>query len=69
VFNVPNLIDRDWGIQRTASSVLGDISALSLVGYDQANARGVYTVVPVDRRARDIEGTRWRMQVGARFTF
>lgn len=69
VFNVLNLLDGDWGVQRLAASALGDVTALSLVGYDQANARGVYTVVPVDRRARDIEGTRWRMQLGARFTF
>jgi hypothetical protein len=56
-------------VQRAASTFLGDVTALSLVGYDQAKGRGVYTVVPVDRRARDVEGTRWRMQLGARFTF
>jgi hypothetical protein len=69
VFNVLNLFDRDWGVRRVAASFLGDVTALGLVGYDHANGRGVYTVVPVDRRVRDVEGSRWRMQLGARYTF
>ena len=69
LFNALNFFDHDWGVHRAAESFLGDVTALSLVGYDQANARGVYNVVAVDRRARDIEGTRWRMQLGARYTF
>ena len=69
VFNVLNLLDGDWGVQRTAASFLGDVTALRLVGYDVANQRGVYAVIPVDRKARDAEATRWRMQLGARYTF
>jgi hypothetical protein len=69
VFNVLNLLDQDWGVRREAASVLGDVALLSLEGYDQANARGVYLVLPVDRRARDVEATRWRMQLGARYSF
>ena len=59
----------DWGVQRTVYSVLGSVTMLHLAGYDQANQRGVYDVVRVDRRARDIEGTRWRLQLGARYTY
>jgi hypothetical protein len=69
VFNLLNLFDRDWGVQRTAPSFLGDPEVLELVGYDQANGRGVYRVLPEDRNSRDDEATRWRMQLGARYTF
>jgi hypothetical protein len=69
VFNVLNFIDKDWGVQRTAASLLGDVTLLHLAGYDAANQRGVYQVFPVNRRERDIEATRWRMQLGARCTF
>jgi hypothetical protein len=69
VFNVLNVFDRDWGVQRVVYSVLGSVTMLHLAGYDHANQRGVYDVVRVDRRARDIEGTRWRLQLGARYTY
>ena len=69
VFNVLNLLDKDWGVRREAGSILGDVTMLSLVGYDHPNERGVYVVLPVNRRARDVEATRWRMQLGARYTF
>jgi hypothetical protein len=69
VFNLLNFIDGEWGVQRTAASLLGDVTLLHLAGYDAANQRGVYTVFPVNRRTRDIEATRWRMQLGARYTF
>jgi len=69
VFNLLNLFDRDWGVQRTTPSALGDPEVLELVGYDQANQRGIYNVIPVDRNVRDDGATRWRMQLGARYTF
>jgi hypothetical protein len=69
VFNVLNLVDRNWGVQRSAPSALGDPEMLDLVGYDQANQRGIYNVIPVDRDTRDDEATRWRMQLGARYSF
>jgi hypothetical protein len=69
VFNLLNFLDGDWGVQRVAGSLLGDVQVLTLVGYDQAKQRGIYHVIPVDRRARDFEATRWRMQLGARYTF
>jgi hypothetical protein len=69
VFNVLNLLDEDWGVQRLGFSVLGSVQMLYLSGYDQANQRGMYRVIPVDLRARDFEATRWRLQLGARFTY
>jgi hypothetical protein len=68
-FNALNLFDRDWGVQRTFDSFLGDPEILELVGYDQANQRGIYNSFPVDRNLRDDDATRWRIQFGARYKF
>jgi Carboxypeptidase regulatory-like domain/TonB dependent receptor len=68
LFNVPNMLDRDWGVQR-AGSLAGDVQLLELRGYDEANRRGRYDVIVPDRSARDEEATRWRVQLGARYTF
>jgi len=69
VFNLLNLVDRDWGVQRTTLSFLGDPEILQLLRYDQENQRGVYNAPPIDRKVRDDGATRWRMQLGARYTF
>ncbi|MGH7513922.1 MAG: TonB-dependent receptor [Gemmatimonadales bacterium] len=70
LFNALNFFDRDWGVQRT---FLLDPQAqpqfLQLVGSDQANQRGIYDFFPPDRKARDDNATRWRMQLGARYSF
>jgi Carboxypeptidase regulatory-like domain/TonB dependent receptor len=63
LFNVLNLFDRDWGVQRFHSG------ALELVGYDEANGRGIYNMMRFDRGVRDEEATRWRLQLGARYGF
>ena len=52
-----------------AGSLAGDIQLLELVGYDEANQRGIYNVIQVDREARDEGASRWQMQLGARYTF
>ena len=65
LFNALNLFDRDWGVRRFVSNN----ELLELVGYDLLNGRGVYNVLPVDRNTVDAEATRWRVQVGARYTF
>ena len=69
VFNLLNLFDRDWGVQRTVASFQGDAEVLLLVGYDQANQRGIYQFFQPDLRVRDDGATRWRMQLGARYSF
>lgn len=65
LFNVLNLVDRDWGVQSRHSGT----GLLRLVGYDQGNARGIYEVLRIDRNVRDNETTRWRLQLGARYSF
>ena len=69
VFNLLNLLASDWGVQRLTPSILGDPQVLGWAGYDQANQRGIYNLLPIDRRVRDDGATRWRMQLGARYTF
>lgn len=65
LFNVLNLFDRDWGSQRLHSGA----QLLQLVGYDEVNGRGVYDMLRIDRSVRDEEATRWRLQLGARYSF
>ena len=65
LFNVLNFLDGDWAVRR---ATLGT-TILSLVGYDSANGRGIYDFIPRDPQVRDLEATRWRMQLGARYTF
>jgi hypothetical protein len=68
LFNLPHLLDQDWGLQR-AGSLGGDIQLLELVGYDEANQRGIYNVIPVDRETLDEGASRWQIQLGARYSF
>ena len=42
---------------------------LELVGYDTANARGVYEPVRGHRRQIDVDASRWRLQLGATLSF
>jgi outer membrane receptor protein involved in Fe transport len=64
VFNVLHLIDSDWGEVRGA-----DGNLLELVGYDQARGRGVYHRIDAAREFVDQDASRWRMQLGARYSF
>jgi hypothetical protein len=64
-FNVPNLLDGDWGVRRSTAGT----AILGLVGYDATNGRGIYEFSRRDPNRRDAEASRWRMQMGARYTF
>jgi hypothetical protein len=65
LFNALNLLDGDWGIRRSTEGS----RILELVGYDAASGRGVYNFAPRDPNVRDLEASRWRLQLGARYTF
>jgi hypothetical protein len=70
VFNLPHLLDRDWGLVRqTADFGLEEVPLLRLVGFDAANQRGVYELRRPSRRHADLDASRWRMQVGAHLDF
>jgi outer membrane receptor protein involved in Fe transport len=64
IFNVLNLLDRDWGRVRGS-----DPRLLELVGYDRALGRGVYRRIDAGHTFVDEDASRWRMQLGARYTF
>ena len=70
LFNALNFIDHDWGVRKFVPQALaGGVELLQLVGYDQARGRGVYELLPVDRNVIDAEATRWRLQLGAKYSF
>jgi hypothetical protein len=70
LFNALNFFNRNWGVQRTfLLEPQTQPPILALVGYDQARQRGIYDFYPPDRKARDDEATRWRMQLGVKYGF
>jgi hypothetical protein len=70
LFNVLNFISGDWGLVRhTFGDVGNTVPLLDLLGYDVAKARGVYTFLQVKRSEIDLEASRWRLQLGASFSF
>jgi hypothetical protein len=78
VFNFLNLVNKDWGINReTAFFEQVSLLTMSTTAYDTrgtadpSDDRGVYTVpnvLPALRRA-SVGASRWRIQLGAKYTF
>jgi hypothetical protein len=64
VFNPLHLLEDDWGIVRGSEDRL-----LELVGYEAANGRGVYRLLRPRQAYVDEDATRWRMQLGAQWSF
>ena len=64
-----NFLDSDWGlIRQTLVAGKGNaVPLLELVGYDAAEGRGVYRLLPVSRRV-DL-GARWGLQLGGTVFF
>jgi hypothetical protein len=75
LFNLLNFIDHDWGQVRQAMEANGGttfgnrLSLIELVGYDAANSRGIYHVLTPRPREVQVDLSRWRMQLSARYTF
>ncbi|MES3033231.1 MAG: TonB-dependent receptor [Gemmatimonadota bacterium] len=74
VFNLPNLLNRQWGLVREATTS-ETLELLDVRGWDTARNRPLYAVRVADgadlrsplRLA--VESSRWRMQLGARYRF
>jgi hypothetical protein len=68
-----NLIDGDWGLFRQATGAESHGTPfLRAVGYDAARNRPIYTfAAPADVVTTVFSPTlsRWRIQLGARYTF
>ncbi len=70
LFNALNFVDRDWGRTYLTGDVSGGrVPLLNLVGNDAANDRGVYEVEDIPQHEVDLPGTRWRVQLSAKYTF
>ena len=68
LFNLLNFLDGDWGRYRFTAFDQW-LPLLSLAGFDAANGRGLYQLNLPERRIVDMDGSRWRMQLGARYAF
>jgi hypothetical protein len=75
LFNLLNFIDGDWGRVLQTTDEGGGVangnraSLLDLVGYDVDRGRGIYRVLAPRQRELDVDATRWRLQLSARYLF
>ncbi|HEX3232660.1 MAG TPA: TonB-dependent receptor [Gemmatimonadales bacterium] len=65
VLNLLHLLNSHWGVVRGVEHT----RLLRLIGYDPALGRGIYTVQVPRLRVLDVDGSRWRMQLGVRYDF
>ena len=76
LFNLPNMMNEDWGLVRETSSQ-EDVRLLPIVGWDAERNRPRYSVTrdatgrpifpAIDRVS--VESSRWRVQIGVRYDF
>jgi hypothetical protein len=76
VFDLPNLLNRNWGLVRESAIREDKQGLLSVVGWDAAANRPRYAIltaaggrVLATRNAVVVDASRWRMQLGARYNF
>lgn len=68
VFNLMSLLGSDWGLQRSTTG-FETVNLLRLTGYDPVNNRGVYDLSLPQRDRVSTNASRWKMQLGAKYTF
>jgi hypothetical protein len=69
VYNVLNLVNRQWGQSRLTALNPPGQPMLQLVGYDASAGRGVYRLqLPGLRQIQDL-ASRWQMELGVRYVF
>jgi hypothetical protein len=73
VFNVLHLINGSWGVIRQTGSFAGagteNVVLLKLRGQDVALGRNLYQLTLPARNSINIDASRWKMQLGARYAF
>ena len=67
VFNVLNLINRHWGLQENATNAT--VRLLQLRGWDAATNQGSFSFVGPSLNPVDDTNSRWKMQLGVKYTF
>jgi hypothetical protein len=66
VFNLPNLLDRTWGLVRETTNKEG-VALLTIAGWDAAANRPVYELALPSQNRVVPDASRWRIQLGARW--
>ena len=76
IFNLPNLLNDDWGLVRETSAGEARAGLVLVTGWDESGNRPVYTLPVVDgaielppRRTVLTDLSRWRIQLGLRAMF
>jgi len=73
LFNVLNMVNKNWGLLDQAASFENATSTfVKAVGYDQANSRPIYSFsapAAVTNTVYSPTSSRWRIQLGARYHF
>lgn len=67
VFNLFSLLG--WSVGEVRETLGGAVPLVELTGYDAAAERGIYRVLPIERRVVSRDLSRWRIQLGARLHF
>ncbi len=69
LYNLLNLLDREWGQYRVTFSNNPTVPMLRLAGYDSSGGRGVYLLsLPARNEVQDLE-SRWQAEIGVRYVF
>ena len=66
IFNLPNLLDRKWGLVRETTNKEG-VALLTVAGWDAAANRPVYELALPSQNRVVPDASRWRIQLGARW--
>ena len=76
IFDFPNLISRRWGLVRETSPTEGMQGLLTVTGWDAVAKRPIYSIAKVagkpvmpSRNRVVVDASRWRMEIGARYSF
>jgi outer membrane receptor protein involved in Fe transport len=68
VFNLLSLVGSDWGTIRSTTG-FETANLLQLKGYDAANNRAIYDLTLPQKDRVSTNASRWKMQLGAKYTF
>lgn len=69
VYNLLNLISREWGQYRATFGNNPSVAMLRLAGYDPSGGRGVYQLaLPARNEIQDFE-SRWQAEISLRYVF
>ena len=68
LFNVLNVLNGDWGLIRQTSG-FEEANLLTRTGFDSVNQRGIYALSVPPREQVQTNSSRWRLQLGVKYTF